>query len=131
MALTPHDGTGTTLAFAGSNYTVTNIVYTLGEQDNNADSTIDVSHLGLTAGSSVATQDRPLVGSVENGGTTGREVQIEYLGKSVLADGSTGTLSITHNGVSFLSAAATVSASSVTFALNDAVRGQATFRVAR
>ena len=44
-------------------------------------------------------------------------------------DGSTGTLAIS-GGLS-LSAAATVSSSSVTLAVNDAVRGQATFRVAR
>ena len=30
MAITPHDGSGTTFSFAGTNYTVTSITYTLG-----------------------------------------------------------------------------------------------------
>lgn len=124
MAVTPHDSTGTTFTFAGTNYTVTNIVYNL--TDVNAADTIDVSHLGLSAGSTVLTQDRPLAGSATD---TGREVQIDYIGNGVIADGSTGTLAIT-GGLS-LSKAATVSSSSVTLAVNDVVRGTATFRVAR
>ena len=130
MSVTPHDGSGTSLSFAGTNYTVTNIVYNLGEQDNQQEA-IDVSHLGQTTGQAIATISRPLSGSTAGGGTTGREVTVEYLGKSIVADSATGTLSITHNGASFLSAVATVASSSVTFALNDAIRGSATFRVAR
>lgn len=124
MAVTPHDSTGTTFSFASVNYTVTNIVYSL--NDVNAADTIDISHLGQSAGSSVLTQDRPLQGSASD---TGREVQIDYVGNSVIADGATGTLTIT-GGLS-LSKAATVSSSSVTLAVNDVVRGSATFRVAR
>lgn len=130
MSVTPHDGAGTQVTWLGSNYTVTNIVYSLGEQDN-AQEPIDISHLGITVGNSIATLDRPLKGSTANGGSTGREVTVEYLGKSIIADSATGTLTITHNGVSFLSNIATVASSSVTFALNDAIRGSATFRVAR
>jgi hypothetical protein len=130
MSVTPHDGAGTSLSFAGANYTVTNIVYSLGQQDNQQDA-IDVSHLGQTTGQAIATISRPLSGTTAAGGTTGREVTVEYLGKSIIADGSTGTLTITHSGSSFLSAVATVASSSVTFALNDAIRGSATFRVAR
>lgn len=130
MSVTPHDGSGTVVSWKSTNYTVTNIVYNLGEQDNQQEA-IDVSHLGLTTGNSIATISRPLSGTTAGGGTTGREVTIEYLGKSVIADTETGTLTITHNGVSFLSAVATVGSSSVTFALNDAIRGSATFRVAR
>lgn len=115
---------GTTLSFAGTNYTVTNITYSM--TDVSAGDTIDVSHLGLSAGSAVATMDRPLKGSATD---TGREVSIEYLGTAPITDGTTGTLAIT--GGLTLSAAATVSSSSVTLAVNDAVRGQATFRVAR
>lgn len=126
MAVTPHDGTGTVLSFAGTNYTVTNIVVT--HNDPNVENTIDVSHLGLASGSSVLTQDRPLAGSATD---TGQQVQVDYLGKTLVADGSTGTIAITHNGVSLLSRAATVSSSTLTFALNDAVRGSATFRIAR
>jgi hypothetical protein len=88
--------------------------------------TIDVSHLGLSAGNAVMTMDRPLKGSATD---TGREVSIEYLGNSPIADGSTGTLLVT--GALGINAAATVSSSSVTLAVNDAIRGQATFRVAR
>lgn len=126
MAVTPHDGSGTVLTFAGTTYTVTNIV--VSANDPNVENTIDVSHLGLTSGSSVATQDRPLSGSATD---TGQQVQVDYLGKTLVADGSTGTLAITHDGVSLLSRDATVNSSTLTFALNDAVRGSATFRIAR
>lgn len=126
MAITPHDSTGTVFTFAGGGYTVTNIVYNLA--DPATDNTIDVSHLGLTAGNSVLTQDRPLTGNATD---TGRQVTIEYIGKGIVADASTGTLVITHAGATFLSAASTVVSSSVTFALNDVVKGQAIFKVAR
>lgn len=126
MAITPHDSTGTVFVFAGSTFTVTNIVYNLA--DPATDDKIDVSHLGLTVGASVETMDRPLKGAVND---TGREVTIEYLGKNIIEDASTGTLTITHAGVSFLSKAATVASSSVTFATNAAITGQATFKVAR
>lgn len=127
MAITPHDATGgTTFVFAGSTFTVTSIAYNLA--DPATDDTIDVSHLGLTTGNSVLTQDRPLQGSATD---TGRQVTIEYLGKAIVDDASTGTLTITHAGVSFLSKASTVVSSSVTFTTNDVIRGQAVFRVAR
>lgn len=126
MAITPHDGAGTVFTFGGTAFTVTNIVYNLA--DPATDDKIDVSHLGLTAGNSVETMDRPLKGSATD---TGREVVIEYLGKNVVEDASTGTLVITHAGVTLLSKASTVASSSLTLATNDAVRGQATFRVAR
>jgi hypothetical protein len=121
----PSHAQGTTFSFAGIFYTVTNVTYSM--TDVAAGDTIDVSHLGLTAGNAVATMDRPLKGSATD---TGREVSIEYLGNAPITDGATGTLAIAGGPLS-LSAAATVSSSSVTLALNDAVRGQATFRVAR
>lgn len=124
MAVTPHDSSGTTFSFAETTYTVTSITYNL--TDVNAADTIDISHLGLTTGAAVLTQNRPLSGSATD---TGREVQIDYIGSSVINDGSTGTLAIT-GGIS-LSKAATVASSSVTLAVNDVVRGSATFRVAR
>lgn len=126
MAITPHDSTGTVFNFAGTAFTVTNIVFNLA--DPATDDKIDVSHLGLTVGASVETMDRPLKGAAND---TGREVTIEYLGKNIIEDASTGTLTITHAGVSFLSKAATVASSSVTFATNAAITGQATFKVAR
>ena len=124
MAVTPHDSTGTTITFAGSSYTVTNLVYNL--NDVNAADTIDISHLGQTAGETVLTQNRPLKGSAAD---TGREVQIDYIGNGVVEDGASGSLVIS-GGLS-LSKNATVTSSSVTLAVNDVVRGSATFRVAR
>ena len=116
---------GTTLTFAGTAYTVTNITYSM--TDVAAGDTIDISHLGQSAGSAVRTLDRPLKGSATD---TGREVSMEYFGTAPITDGTTGTLVIAGGPLS-LSAAATVSSSSVTLAVNDAIRGQATFRVAR
>lgn len=125
MAYTPHDGSGTTLSFAGTTFTATSITYSI--SDPNATDRIDVSHLGQSAGSSVLVLDRPLRGTA---GDTGKEVTVEYLAASgsPIAQGQTGTLAIT-GGIS-LSVAATCVQSSVTLALNDAVRGSASFRVA-
>ena len=126
MAATPHDGTGTVFSFGGTAFTVTNIVVT--NTDPSADDTIDVSHLGITAGNSVKTISRPLKGSATD---TGREVVVDYLGTNIIKDASTGTLVLTVGGSAAISAAATVASSTLTFATNDAVRGQVTFRVDR
>jgi hypothetical protein len=121
---TPHSGSGTLLTFPGFTGSVTNITYTL--NDVTGDDTIDISHLGLSAGASVLTLSRPLKGSATD---TGREVQVDYIGTGFLSDGATGTLGIT--GGLALSASATVQSSSVTLAVNDVIRGSVTFRVAR
>jgi hypothetical protein len=121
---TPHSGSGTLLTFPGFTGSVTNITYTL--NDVTGDDTIDISHLGLSAGASVLTLSRPLKGSATD---TGREVQVDYIGTGFLSDGATGTLAIT--GGLALSASATVQSSSVTLAVNDVIRGNVTFRVAR
>ncbi len=128
MAITPHDGTGTTLRLGATLYTVTNIVITY--TDPTADQEkIDVSHLGLTTGASILTQDRPLQGSTSD---TGRQVQFDYLGNTIIADASTGTCTIVTGGVSLLAGIAyTVNSSTLTLATNDAIRGQATVRIAR
>ena len=130
MADTPHDGSGTVLRLGGQTYTVTNIVVQF--TDPNADAEkIDVSHLGLTTGASILTQDRPLQGSTTD---TGRTVQFDYLGKVVIADASNGTCAITIGGTAlsgFSSVPYTVNASTLTLATNDAIRGQATLRLAR
>lgn len=126
MSATPHDGTGTVFSFGGTAFTVTNIVVT--NTDPATDDKIDVSHLGLTAGNSVKTIDRPLKGSVSD---TGREVVVDYLGTGIIKDASTGTLVLTVGGSTAISAAATVASSTLTFATNDAVRGQVTFKVDR
>jgi len=117
-------GQGTSLSFAGSNYTVTSVTYSM--NNVGGDDTIDISHLGLTAGNNVLTMDRPLKGSASD---TGREVSIEYIGTAPITDGASGTLAI--SGGMSLSAVATVQSSSVTLTVNDVTRGQATFRVAR
>jgi hypothetical protein len=126
MPATPHDGSGSTFSFAGVNFTVTNITYTVA--DNNATDNIDVSHLGQTTGQTVLTLSRPLKGSA---GDTGKEVTIDYLadaGATPIQQGGTGTLTIT-GGIS-LSAAATCKSSTVTLATNDAIKGSASFQVA-
>jgi hypothetical protein len=125
---TPHAGTGTTLRLGADLFTVTNIVVSY--TDPTADQEkIDVSHLGLTQGASIATLDRPLQGSTTD---TGRTVQFDYLGKTIINDASTGTCTITVSSVALLSAIAyTVNASTLTLATNDAIRGQATLRIAR
>lgn len=124
MSSTPHDGSGTSVTFPGFTGSITNIVYN--KNDVSATDSIDISHLGLTAGSAVLTKDRPLKGSASD---TGREVQIDFIGIGGLDDGATGTLAIT-GGIT-LSKAATVASSSVTLGVNDVIRGSATFRVAR
>lgn len=126
MPATPHDGSGSTFTFAGVAYTVTNITYSV--SDNNATDSIDVSHLGQVAGQTVLTMSRPLKGSA---GDTGKEVTIDYLtnaGAVPIVQGATGTLVIT-GGIS-LSATATCKSSSVTLAVNDANKGSASFMVA-
>ena len=130
MADTPHDGTGTVLRLGANTYTVTNIVIQFTDPNATAEK-IDVSHLGLTTGSSILTQDKPLQGSTSD---TGRTVQFDYLGRTIIADASTGTCSITVGGTAltgFASVAYTVNASTLTLATNDAIRGQATIRLAR
>jgi hypothetical protein len=124
MSATPHDGSGTTVTFPGFTGSITNLTYT--KTDVAGDDTIDISHIGQSAGASVLTVSRPLKGSATD---TGREVQIDFIGIGGLDDGATGTLAIT-GGLS-LSRAATVASASVTLGVNDVIRGSATFRVAR
>ena len=135
MSATPHDVTGGTQLRLGADfYTVTNIVMTY--NDPNADQEkIDVSHLGLTTGAQLATIDRPLKGSTTD---TGRSVQFNYLGKNIIADGSTGTCIISIGSIGNTAAFAllngvayTVNSATLTLAANDAIRGQATIRIAR
>jgi hypothetical protein len=124
MATTPHGGSGTAFSFASVSYTVTNIVYSL--TDTSSGDEIDVSHLGQTTGQTVLTVARPLKGAT--GGDTGKEVSIDYIGAAAIVGGTSGTLTIT-GGLS-VSGVATCSSSSVTLAVNDVIRGNATFRLA-
>lgn len=127
---TPHAGTGTVLRLGATTYTVTNIVITQTDPQAGAEK-IDISHLGLSAGNSILTIDRPLQGSTSD---TGRQLQFDYIGNIVIADASTGTCTITVGGTavgSYSGIAYTVNSSTLTLALNDAIRGQATLRIAR
>jgi hypothetical protein len=90
---------------------------------------ISVSHLGQTVGETAKTLDLPLAGAAS--GDTGQTVQFDYIGKTLIADKETGTISITVGGTSLLSRAGTVNSSTLTLATNDAIRGQATLRIAR
>jgi len=128
---TPHDGAGTVLNLFGTAYTVTNIVISNTNPGEGEDATIQVGHLGQTTGESLATMDRPLVVPADDGGT-GRQVTFDYLGKTIILDGATGTLTITTGGTTLINGkAATVASSTLTLATNDAIRGQATITVAR
>jgi hypothetical protein len=128
MADTPHDGTGTTIRLGGTFYTATNIVVQYTDPNATAEK-IDVSHLALTTGASILTQDKPLQGSTTD---TGRTVQFDYLGKVLIADASTGTCTIVAGGSALITGVAyTVNACTLTLATNDAIRGQATIRIAR
>lgn len=120
MASTPHDASGTTFSFMGSTYTVTNIVYS---QSDTTEDKIDISHLGLTTGAKMLTQDRPL----KPANVAAKEVSIDYIGAASIAGGSSGNLSIT-GGVS-VSGVATCVSSAVTLAMNEVIRGTASFRV--
>jgi len=127
MAVTPHDSSGTTFVFGGTTFTVTSITLTIGSTGGGGGDAIDISHLGQTTGASVLSQSRPLVGSA---GTTdtGKSVSIEYIGNTVIAQNSTGTLTIT--GGCSVSATATCNSSSITLTVNDVVRGTADFSLA-
>jgi hypothetical protein len=127
---TPHDGAGTVVTWPTTNtvYTVTNVV--ISATDPTAeDEKINVAHLGQTAGETAKTLDLPLAGSAS--GDTGQTVQFDYVGKTLIADRSTGTIKIVVGGSELLARAGTVQSSTLTLATQDAIRGQVTFRIAR
>jgi len=119
-----NSGQGTTFSFGGTNFTVTSITYTLNDVTGTTDE-IDISHLGLTAGSNVLTMKKPLLGSAA--GDTGKEVTMDFFGSGPIAAGSTGTLTIA-GGMAY-QGTATCSSSSITLTTNDVSKGSATFKV--
>lgn len=123
MAVTPHDS-ASTFSFCGTSFTVTNLTVNLSDVSGESDR-IDVSHLGQTTGEIIATQARPLVGT--GTGETGREISFDYIGANEVTPGATGTYSIT--GPVSLNGNATILSSTLTLAINDVVRGNATVRV--
>jgi hypothetical protein len=128
---TPHDGSGTVLNLFGVKYTVTNIVISNTNPAEGQDAKVDVGHLGQTTGETLAQMDRPLL-VPDDTGSTGRQLTFDYLGKTLIYDGATGTCTITTGGTTLISGvAATVQSSTLTLATNDAIRGQATITLAR
>jgi hypothetical protein len=127
---TPHDGAGTVVTWptTATRYTVTNIVVSFTDPAAE-DEKINVAHLGQTTGETARTLDLPLAGSAS--GDTGRTVQFDYVGTTLINDKSTGTLSITVGGSSLLSKGGTVQSSTLTLATNDAIRGQVTILIDR
>jgi hypothetical protein len=133
---TPHDGAGTVLVWnpttgstsASHVYTVTNIVISYADPTADEEK-INVAHLGQTAGELAKTLDLPLAGATS--GDTGRTVQFDYIGKQLIDDKQTGTITITVGGSSLVSKGGTVQSSTLTLATQDAVRGQATIRIVR
>jgi hypothetical protein len=128
---TPHDGAGTVLNLFGTTYVVSNIVLSNTNPSEGDDAQIDVAHLGQTTGELAARLQRPLVIPAADGGS-GRQVTFDYIGKTVIFDGSTGTVTITTGGTTLVNGkAATVQSSTLTLATNDAIRGQAVVTIAR
>ena len=135
---TPHDGSGTVLRFGATNYTVTNVVVSNTNPAAGDASTINVAHLGQSAGELAATLSTPLVVPAEDGGS-GRQITFDYIGKSILLDGATATVYIAIGGTALIGATgaggtafvATVQSSTLTLATNDAVRGQGVLTLVR
>lgn len=135
---TPHDGSGTVLRFGATNYTVTNVVVSNTNPATGEDATVDVAHLGQSAGEQAATLNRPLVVPADDGGS-GRQITFDYIGKSILLDGATATVFIAIGGTALIGATgaggtafvATVQSSTLTLATNDAVRGQGVLSLVR
>jgi hypothetical protein len=138
---TPHDTAGATkLTLSGvsgastTNFYISNIVLSNTNPGAAADAQIDVAHLGQTTGELAARLTPPLVVPADDGGS-GRQVTFDYIGRTVILDGSTGTYSITVAGVTLsggnTASYYTVASSTLTLATNDAIRGQATLTVAR
>lgn len=123
MAVTPHD-LGSTFVFDGTTFTVTNLTVNFSDVSGATDR-IDISHLAQTTGETMLTQARPLVGSAT--GETGKEISFDYIGITQLEGGDSG--SYTLGGSVSLSGNATIVSSTLTLAVNDVVRGNATVRV--
>jgi hypothetical protein len=129
--VTPHSGSGTVLNLFGVVYTVTNVVFANTNPSEGEDAQVDVAHLGQTTGELAARLQRPLVVPSADGGS-GRQVTFDYLGKTLILDGTTGTVTISVGGTALISAKpATVQSSTLTLAVNDAIRGQAVVTIAR
>jgi hypothetical protein len=128
---TPHDGAATVLTLFGATYVVSNIVLSNTNPSEGEDAEIDVAHLGQTTGELASRIPRPLIVPPPDGGS-GRQVTFDYIGKTLILDGSTGNVSITTGGTTLINnKLATVQSSTLTLATNDVIRGQAVVTIAR
>lgn len=123
--VTPHDGSGTSLSFAGSTYKCTSMTYS--KTDVTASDRVDTSTLDIIAGNQTTSQARPLKG--DTSGDTGWSLSFDYIGNTPIDDGKTGALVV--SGGLTINSTATCTDSSVTATVNDVVRGSATLRVDR
>lgn len=123
MAVTPHDS-GSTFVFDGTTFTVTNLTVNFSDVSGATDR-IDISNLAQTTGETILTQARPLVGSAT--GETGKEITFDYIGITQLGGGDSGAYAL--GGDVALSGNATIVSSTLTLAVNDVVRGNATVRI--
>ena len=123
--VTPHDGSGTTVSFAGQTYKATNLTYS--KSDIASDNNIDTSTLDQVEGEEVNYQAAPLIG--DSGSETGWTVSFDYIGNAPIEDATEGDLLVS-GGIS-ITGTAYCTESSVTLSVNDVVRGSATLRVER
>jgi hypothetical protein len=105
------DSQGTNFVFNNSTITVTNISISGSVNE------LDASHLGQASGSKRLLQAAPL--------TEADEITIDYLGTTLVTRGQSATLTI--GGASY--GTATCYSSSLTYAVGELVKGNATFKV--
>jgi hypothetical protein len=105
----PTDSQGNNFVFAGATYTATNVGVTYGGD------LLETSHIGLASGAS-RTYISPAL--IDN------EIAVDYLGTTLVSIGASGSLSF--GGTTYT---ATCSASSLTYAVGELVKGNATFKV--
>jgi len=105
----PTDSQGSNFVFSGSTYTVTNVSVTFGGD------LLETSHLGLASGAN-RTYISPAL--IDN------EITVDYYGTTLISIGSSGSLSFASTTYT-----ATCSASSLTYAVGELVKGNATFKV--
>lgn len=103
------DSQGNAFTFAGSTYTVTSVTVTPGGD------LLDNSHLGLASGANRTYQSPALIDN---------EISCEALGSAVVSIGTSGVLSF-----ATVTYTATVSSSSVAYAVGELVKQSLTFKV--
>ena len=115
---------GSSFSFAGANYTATRISVNL-QWDGNNRQRISTAHLGT----SIDVEEPYVFGFLPRADESASTVEVEFMGGSVIAVGTTGGVSVTFNGGGSFSATGTCVSSVTTAATGDLIRGTATFRV--